>query len=95
MELELNINELLPPELLLQVLNQLPPSSLLSAVLVCRLWHDLAHQTTQLWAWVHLTGQYQVLSVNPLWHALAHQATQIWAWVHLTGRSQSTCLLLF
>ena len=56
LELELNINELLPPEVLLQVFHHLPPSSLLSAVLVCRLWHGLAHQAPQLWAWLHLTG---------------------------------------
>ena len=56
LELELNINQLLPPELLLQVLHHLPPSSLLSAVLVCRLWHGLAQKAPQLWAWLHLTG---------------------------------------
>ena len=44
MESDPNINELIPPEVLLQVLDQLPPRSLLSAVLVCRLWLDLAHQ---------------------------------------------------
>ena len=63
MESDPNINELIPPEVLLQVLEQLPPRSLLSAVLVCRLWLDLAHQAPQLWTWVHLTGWLQLTSM--------------------------------
>ena len=63
MESDPNINELIPPEVLLQVLEQLPPRSLLSAVLVCRLWLDLAHQAPQLWTWVHLTGWLQLASM--------------------------------
>jgi len=56
-ELEvLNINELLPPELLLEVFQKLPPRVLLKALLVCRLWHSLALQAPQLWTWLHLTG---------------------------------------
>lgn len=55
MTLEPNINELLPPEVLVQVLERLPPRSLLVAVLVCPLWLHLAEQAPQLWTWLHLT----------------------------------------
>jgi len=55
MTLEPNINELLSPEVLVQVLERLQPRSLLVAVLVCPLWLHLAEQTPQLWTWLHLT----------------------------------------
>ena len=58
------INSLLPPELLHQILSLLAPRDLKTAVLACRLWREVG-EAPGLWAWVFLRVTRENLATMP------------------------------